>query len=66
MKFKMEWDGIIDCEGRKLVKSGIHIICTDSEAEAINRAYKFFHDGGFINWDAIVENGVSNFVISSD
>ena len=66
MKFKMEWDGIIDYNGRKEVRCGIHMILADNDKDAIKRAYKFFHDGNFINWDAILENDLENFVISSD
>lgn len=68
MKFKMEWDGLVDCNGHKEIRTGIHIVIAKDDIDAIQRAYDFFNNGGFLNWDAILEdiNQENSFVITSD
>lgn len=66
MKFKLNWDGLIEQNGHVEGRFGVHIVMADNEKDAIKRAYNFFHSGAFINWDAILENDDFAYIISSD
>ena len=66
MKFKMEWDGMIEQNGHFENRFGFHVVMADDEKKAVKRAYDFFRNGGFIDWDAILENDDFSCVISSD
>lgn len=66
MKFKLNWDGLIEQNGRIEGRFGFHIVMADNEKDAVKRAYDFFSKVAFINWDAILENDDFVFVISSD
>ena len=66
MKFNLTWDGIIEQGGRLESRAGIRVVMADNEKEAYKRAVDFFRNGGFIDWDAIIENGDWSEVITSD
>lgn len=67
MKFKMEWDGILDYNGHQEIRCGIHLFCADTDKDALKTAYNFFRHSNFINWDAILESDFEKiYVISSD
>ena len=66
MKFNLTWDGIIEQGGRLESRAGIRVVMADNEKEAYKRAVAFFRNGGFIDWDAIIENGDWSEVITSD
>jgi hypothetical protein len=53
----MHWDGIIDCNGTVEMRAGIRVINADSQEDAIEYARKFFENGAFIVYDALLENG---------
>lgn len=54
---KMHWDGLIDYHGNIEARAGIQILNTSSREEALDRAYKFFENGSFIIYSALLENG---------
>lgn len=66
MKFKMEWEGTFECDGHVEIRGGIRVIVADNEKEAVKRAFKFFQYGHFVNWNAILEDGVNIYIIDSE